>query len=575
MELNLINGSKKDTVIQLAKVSQDIHDKNIRYILTDLTRHYMNRDKHLAKSNTKQKNFIVFKYTNRYMDDLNIPKLCNIPSYPCSNINLVPSYSYTKPIRNKIINYNSAILQPEDEIPDSCSCTSSPFINQDIGHIITGNLGIITDRKLRNLLCKGLTYRECNNPKKSDVIKSMEKDLNNHIIKISDKKSVLVSCFDLWKSEVLTNAKRQIDSIRNRRFNKPLLTDYDVVAKLKELHKSFVVVPTDKAANNVSIICKKYYHQCMQAELMSNVYEPVSTSEDDIIDKHVKELGSHNITIPNDNKKLPFIYSTAKQHKTPVGNRFIVSGKRCTTKKLSKVLLNVFQLVFKTLKYHCQYKCKFLKTKSYWIIDNSEDIHRDIKQLNNKKKASTIYSYDFTKLYTNIPHGMLKDNILYVIEEVFKIKEYPDFIKINMKSATWAKKKPDKTNVMYLNKDDVLSLLEYLLNNIYVKYRDNIFRQVIGVPMGTDCAPDLANLFLFAFEYKYIIGLIDVKSDDIKRFKFIYRYIDDLLVLNDNGHFDSAYTDIYPQALELKYTARSRTSATFFGYGHFDKQQYI
>ena len=96
-----------------------------------------------------------------------------------------------------------------------------------------------------------------------------------------------------------------------------------------------------------------------------------------------------------------------------------------------------------------------------------------------------------------------------------------------------------------------------------MKYRDNIFRQVIGVPIGTDCAPDLANLFLFAFEYKYIIGLIDVKSDDIKRFKFIYRYIDDLLVLNDNGRFDSVYTDIYPRALELKYTARSRTNASF------------
>ena len=143
------------------------------------------------------------------------------------------------------------------------------------------------------------------------------------------------------------------------------------------------------------------------------------------------------------------------------------------------------------------------------------------------------------------------------------MKEYPDFIKINTKSATWAKKKPNKTNIMYLNKDDVLSLLEYLLNNIYVKYRDNIFRQVIGVPMGTDCAPDLANLFLFAFENKYIIGLINVKSDDIKWLKFIYRYIDDLMVLNDNGNFDSAYTEIYPQTLDLKYKARSRTSATF------------
>ena len=49
----------------------------------------------------------------------------------------------------------------------------------------------------------------------------------------------------------------------------------------------------------------------------------------------------------------------------------------------------------------------------------------------------------------------------------------------------------------------------------------------------------------------------------IKRFKFIHRYIDDLLVLNDNGHFDSVYTGIYLQALELKYTARSRTKASF------------
>ena len=99
---------------------------------------------------------------------------------------------------------------------------------------------------------------------------------------------------------------------------------------------------------------------------------------------------------------------------------------------------------------------------------------------------------------------------------------------------------------------------------IYVKYRNNIFRQVISVPMGTDYALDLANLFLFAFKYKYeyIIGLIDNKSDDIKRFKIIYRYIDDLLVLNDNGYFDSVYTDIYLQALELKHTARSRTSTT-------------
>ena len=67
-------------------------------------------------------------------------------------------------------------------------------------------------------------------------------------------------------------------------------------------------------------------------------------------------------------------------------------------------------------------------------------------------------------------YAALKDNIpYYVLEEAFKInKGYPDFFKINMKLATWAKKKPKKTNVMYLKEYDVLSLLEYILNSMYL-----------------------------------------------------------------------------------------------------------
>ena len=43
----------------------------------------------------------------------------------------------------------------------------------------------------------------------------------------------------------------------------------------------------------------------------------------------------------------------------------------------------------------------------------------------------------------------------------------------------------------------------------------------------------------------------------------MYRYIDDLLVLNDKGHFDSVIAENWPQVLELKYTARYITSTTF------------
>ena len=44
--------------------------------------------------------------------------------------------------------------------------------------------------------------------------------------------------------------------------------------------------------------------------------------------------------------------------------------------------------------------------------------------------------------------------------------------------------------------------MEYLLEHLYVKVGDNIYRQEIGVPMGTSCSPFLANLTLFMFEFE-------------------------------------------------------------------------
>ena len=47
-------------------------------------------------------------------------------------------------------------------------------------------------------------------------------------------------------------------------------------------------------------------------------------------------------------------------------------------------------------------------------------------------------------------------------------------------------------------------LVEYLIDNIYIVVGNRAFQQHIGIPMGTDCAPLLANLYLFYYEYNYM-----------------------------------------------------------------------
>ena len=51
-------------------------------------------------------------------------------------------------------------------------------------------------------------------------------------------------------------------------------------------------------------------------------------------------------------------------------------------------------------------------------------------------------------------------------------------------------------------------MIEFLVNNIYVRFGGQLFRQMVGIPMGTNCAPFLADLFLYSYENEFLDKLI-------------------------------------------------------------------
>ena len=72
--------------------------------------------------------------------------------------------------------------------------------------------------------------------------------------------------------------------------------------------------------------------------------------------------------------------------------------------------------------------------------------------------------------------------------------------------------------------------LIYLLDNIYIRFGTKLYRQIVGIPMGTNCAPLVADLFLFCYERDFMTSLSDVKQAEIiEAFKSTSRYLDDLL----------------------------------------------
>ena len=87
-------------------------------------------------------------------------------------------------------------------------------------------------------------------------------------------------------------------------------------------------------------------------------------------------------------------------------------------------------------------------------------------------------------------------------------------------------------------------MVEFLIDNIFVKFGGCLFRQVIGI---TNCAPLLADLFLYSYESKFL--------DNIKKlarsFNLCYRYMDDLIVFN-NKKFGDYVKEIYPSQLTVE-----------------------
>jgi hypothetical protein len=113
-------------------------------------------------------------------------------------------------------------------------------------------------------------------------------------------------------------------------------------------------------------------------------------------------------------------------------------------------------------------------------------------------------------------------------------------------------------------------MLEFLIDNIFVSFGGTLFQQVVGIPMGTNCVPLLADLFLYSYESEFLQKLVKDKIHEVRAFNFTYRYIDDALFTN-NSRFAEFLPLLYPPGLKVKETTDTASSASLLDlYLEFD-----
>ena len=196
--------------------------------------------------------------------------------------------------------------------------------------------------------------------------------------------------------------------------------------------------------------------------------------------------------------------------------------------------------------------------KIIWSIKNSCEVLNRLKSRG--FLASSLSTYDFSTLYTTLPNNLIKAKLVDLIERTSQ-RECSLYIAYNDKTAFFTSDAVRNYNLWSCQK--VCEALAFLLDNIYIRFGSKLYRQIIGIPMGTNCAPLVADLFLFCYERDFMLSLSeDNQSDDIEAFNSTSRYLDDRLNI-DNNFFDSMVNRIYPSELQLNKANMSDTEASF------------
>ena len=444
----------------------------------------------------------------------------------------------------KLLNYKQTVCQSDVDIV--CKCDVYPdFVEGSCGHVVTGNMNIFTSEQLKEICTKGLSYREPRTINFNKIRSSVMEDIKKFIPIWSSKEGLPESTFNEWIVEFEKLLNEEITKLKMRyKFklvkHSSVFNDAKVKEELDNIHQNFVLCPVDKAPKNLAVICKRYYLDTLYKECNSSSerFEKSVVNDDNIVNVHKNYMGE--VGLGTDCTTLPYMFMFPKFHKKVLSQRFVVSYSSCAVKPLAeKLTLGLKAIQYQIVNY-CRMMLVLTGIKRNWIIESSAPILNCIENL---KDARNITTYDFSTLYTNFSLKDIETAMTGVVKLAFKHSK-KKFISVYNKSFRWTDQ--PRSNTFKCTEESLIKDIVWLLNNSYFSVCGDIFRQLIGVPIGVNCGPLIANLTLFFFENKYLESLYKLDYRAAMKLGNTFRLIDDISAINSDGIFEKHDSQIYP-----------------------------
>ena len=167
---------------------------------------------------------------------------------------------------------------------------------------------------------------------------------------------------------------------------------------------------------------------------------------------------------------MPYIYWIPKMHKSPYKHRFIVGSSKCSTKPLSILLTKLLTHIKQGLQKYCETAYSRIGINQIWIFKNSIEILDHLKSPN-FNLIINIKSFDFSTLYTTIPHQKLKRRLAGIIRNTHLHKNGNrryKYLVLGREGPYFVKKHTDSKSKY--TEEDIIKMLEFRFDNIFLVF---------------------------------------------------------------------------------------------------------
>jgi len=525
---------------------------------------------------TKDKVFAVANYVNKGIEMVHPEKILNYAS--CRRLipkinNVKPiviiSYKCQPPVSLRLFNYSKEIRgfnEFKATNNEHCDCATNPFKSSLFGHVYSGELGIVKHKKLRELFTKGSKYREPRCIDFDQVVTSLYDMIRQLAAKLANRSGLPIENLDGLVHEFQRLVQNKIQWLRRQNIPNisPVLTNSRAITELRRLQNTYIIVPADKAANNYVFICKKFYFENIYKEFGiefesitqkfnirgNQTYQYITKSYEDIVAKHISisKQSPYFHKVKENEKNLPIVFATPKIHKLPnLKFRFIASSKNSSLRKLNSLIYSALSCCKTFIKNYCNTIKLRMGINCYWSIDNNSSV---IEYINRNAGIEHATSYDFSTLFTSLPHKVILSQLFYGIDLMYKNSGSRNILAVN-EYKTFFTNTDTYKGYKYFNSIQMKELIETVLNETYVTFGNLIFRQTKGVPIGGQASAQISDLTLSILELKFLSARVN--RDKAYKLAHVFRYIDDILVCKMTAEeFDEIAKLIYPSSLPIE-----------------------